>query len=143
MKDCLSRCNKNIERNCWTRYHSFNLFLQLLLNISLQLVGIYNKWLPSLLFFTSLLHITFAVLQKPFQGDLGKLQESGGTKFGSSEKNCYFLKSPKWQHKFIWNYKRSKLVSYFISLSNFTQPASAPLTLKKSKVKHHGKRKGR
>ena len=33
--------------------------------------------------------------------------------FGGSEKDCYFLKIPKWQHKLVWEYKQGKLGSYF------------------------------
>ena len=42
-------------------------------------------------------------------------QGSGKSRFGRSEKGHYFLKIPKWQHKFVWNYKRGKLVSYFLN----------------------------
>ena len=35
-------------------------------------------------------------------------------RFGGSEKDCYFLKIPKWQHKLIREYKRGKLASYFL-----------------------------
>ena len=35
-------------------------------------------------------------------------------RFGGSEKERYFLKIPKWQHKLIREYKRRKLASYFL-----------------------------
>ena len=94
--------------------------LVLPLTISLQLVASYNMYLPSLLvFFTSLhftsLHITLAVLQKPCQRNFGKLQGSGESRFGGSEKDHYFLKIPQWQHKLVLDYKRGKLVSYFLN----------------------------
>ena len=44
-----------------------------------------------------------------------EIQGSGESRFGGSEKDCYFLKFPKWQHKLVWNYKREKLVSYFLN----------------------------
>ena len=91
------------------------MFLQLLiLTISLQLVAS-SKCLPSLLVFTSLLRFTFAVLQKPCQGNFEKFQGSGESRFSGSEKDRYFLKIPKWQHKLVRDYKRGKLVSYFLN----------------------------
>ena len=36
-------------------------------------------------------------------------------RFGGSEKGRYFLKIPKWQHKHVRDYKRGKLVSYFLN----------------------------
>ena len=44
-----------------------------------------------------------------------KLQWSSQSRFGGSEKDCYFLKIPKWQHKLVRDYKRRKLVSYFLN----------------------------
>ena len=44
-----------------------------------------------------------------------KFSGSGENKFGGSEKDRYFLKIPKWQHKLVWDYKRGKLVSYFLN----------------------------
>ena len=35
--------------------------------------------------------------------------------FGGYEKDRYFLKIPKWQHKFVRDYKRGKLVFYFLN----------------------------
>ena len=90
------------------------MFLQLLHTISLQLVA--SKCLPYLLVFTSLLRITFAVLQKPCQGNFGKFQGTG-ERVGLAvlKKDRYFLKIPKWQHKLARDYKRRKLVSYFLN----------------------------
>ena len=55
------------------------------------------------------------VLQKPCQENFGKYQEFGETRFGSSEKDHYFSKILKWQHKLVWDYKQGKLVSYFLN----------------------------
>ena len=63
---------------------------------------------------TSLFHITFAVSKKPFQGKSWKFQGSGNSRFGGSGKVRYFIKIPKWQQKLVWNYKRVKLVFYFL-----------------------------
>ena len=79
----------------------------------LQLVASSCMCLPSLLV-PSLLRST-QVLQKPCQGNFEKFQGSGKSRFGSSEKDRYFLKIPKWQHKHVWDYKRGKLVSYFLN----------------------------
>ena len=79
------------------------------------MVASYNRCPPSLLVFTSFLHITFAVLQKPCQENFRKFQEFGKSRFGSSEKDCYFFKILKWQHKLVWEYKGGKLVSYFVN----------------------------
>ena len=57
----------------------------------------------------------FAALQKPCQGKFRKFHKSGESRFGSSEKDCYLLKIPKWQHKLIPDYKRGKLVSCFLN----------------------------
>ena len=43
-----------------------------------------------------------------------KFQRFRECRFGGSEKDCYFLNIPKWQHKLIWEYKRGKLASYFL-----------------------------
>ena len=55
------------------------------------------------------------VLQKPCQENFGKFQEFGKSRFGGSGKERYFLKILKWQHKVVRDYKRGKLVSYFLS----------------------------
>ena len=70
--------------------------------------------MPSILVFTttSVLHITFIVVQKPCQGNLRKFQVYGESRFGGSEK--YFLKIPKWQHKLVQDHKQRKLVSCFL-----------------------------
>ena len=44
-----------------------------------------------------------------------RFQGSSESRFGGSEKDRYFLEIPKWQHKFVRNYKRGKLVSYFLN----------------------------
>ena len=59
--------------------------------------------------------LNFAVLQKPCQVNFGKFQRSGESRFGGSEKDRWFLKIPKWQHKLARYYKRGKLVSYFLN----------------------------
>ena len=63
---------------------------------------------------TSHLRITFAVLQKPCQGNFGKFQRSGESRFGGSEKDREFLKIQKWQHKLARYHKRGKLISSFL-----------------------------
>ena len=55
------------------------------------------------------------VLQKPCQGNFGKFQGSGKSRFGGSEKDRCFLKIPKWQHKHVRDYERRKLVSYVLN----------------------------
>ena len=55
------------------------------------------------------------VLQKPCQGNFGKFQGTGESRFGGSEKNLYFLNIPKRQHKLVWDYKQGNLVSYFLN----------------------------
>ena len=80
--------------------------------------------LPSLLVFSSLLRITFAIklrnikllqLQKPCQGNFGKVQGSGESRLGGSEIDCYFFKILKWQRKLVCDYKREKFVSFFLN----------------------------
>ena len=61
------------------------------------------------------LRITFAALEKPCRENFGKIQEFGKGRFGDSEKDRYFLKILKWQHIPVRDYKREKLVSYFLN----------------------------
>ena len=79
------------------------------------MVASYNRCPPSLLVFTSFLHITFAVLQKPCQGNFGEFQGSAEGSFDGSKKYRYSLKILKSQHKPVWEYKGGKLVSYFVN----------------------------
>ena len=90
-------------------------YLVLLLAISMQLVASYSIWLPSLPVYPSLLRITFALLQKPFQGNFWKCQGPSKSRFGDFKKDCYCLEIPKWQHKRVRYYKRRNLVSYFLN----------------------------
>ena len=75
----------------------------------------YNRCFPSLLDFTSSLRIAFAVLQKPCQENFSKFHIFGESRFGGSEKDRYFLKILKWQHELAGDFKRGKLVSYFLN----------------------------
>ena len=86
--------------------------LVLLLTISVQLVEscVASQQVPS----TPFSSITFAALQKLCQRNFRKFHGSCKSRFGGSEKDCYFLKIPKWQHKLVWVYKRGKLISYFL-----------------------------
>ena len=54
-------------------------------------------------------------LTETMSWNFGKFHGSGENRFGSSKKDRYFLKIPKWQHKLVRNYKRWKLVSYFLN----------------------------
>ena len=96
--------------------------LVLLLTIFLQLVASYShsKCLPSLLVLC--LHSYALRLQSchtetssKCQVNFGTFQESGESRFGGSEKDLYFLKTRKWQHKLLRDYKRGKLASYFLN----------------------------
>ena len=94
----------------------------LLLTIFFQLsncqqatTGTFHHCLPSLIRTHLFLRLTFAVLQKPCQENFGKFQEFGESRFGGSQKDRYFLKILKWQHKLVRDYKRGKLVSYFLN----------------------------
>ena len=74
--------------------------------------------MPSIFVFpsTSLLHITFAVLQKPCQSR--KFWEISWIRqelILVVLKKILFFKIPKWQHKLVQNYKQGKLVSYFLN----------------------------
>ena len=55
------------------------------------------------------------VLQKPCQENFGKFQEFGASRFDGSEKDLYFLKYLKWQHKLVRDYKRRNSVSCFLN----------------------------
>ena len=87
-------------------------FSSLLLTISSQLVASFSQYtactfhlcLSSLLLFYCCNVIE--IMPSKFQG-------FGECRFGGSEKDRYYLKIPKWQHKFIQDYKGGKLASYF------------------------------
>ena len=66
------------------------------------------------------LRIIFVTIQKPCRGNFGKFQEFGESGFSGSEKDRYFLKILKWQHKLAWDYKRGKLAYYFLNNSGKT-----------------------
>ena len=103
---------KTIEKQL---IHISLISLVLLLAISLQLVASYNRCFPliSACVHFIITHYTFAVLEKLCQENFRKFQEFCESKFGSSEKDRYFLKILKWQHKLVRDYKRGKLDSYF------------------------------
>ena len=46
---------------------------------------------------------------------LGNFKDPARVDLGDSEKEYYFVKIPKWQHKLVWNYKQGKLVSYLLN----------------------------
>ena len=75
--------------------------------------------MPSIFVFSltyiSLCRIAFAILQKSCQENFGTFQRSGESRFGGSEKDHYFLKIYKWQHKLARYYNRGKLISYFLN----------------------------
>ena len=79
-----------------------------LLHVPFIFACLYFTLVPSILCSTQ-------VLQKPCKGNFGKFQGSGESRFGGSEKDRYFLKIPKWQHKHVRDYKREKLISYFLN----------------------------
>ena len=112
---------KQMKNSCST-YYSINVFFSInTYNFlpTVQLLASYNRCLQFLLAFTYsyALHLQpyIYVLQKPCQENFGKFQESGESRFGSSEKDRYLLKILKWQHKLVQDYKQGKLVSYFLN----------------------------
>ena len=70
---------------------------------------LYSKCLPSLLAFTSFLYL------QSYRNHAKEISWIGETRFGSPEKDCYFLKIPKSQNELVREYKRGKLVSYFLN----------------------------
>ena len=69
----------------------------------------YDKCLLSLPVFGSLLTYTYSpteTMPKEFKGP-------AESTFCGSEKDHYFSKIPKWQHKLVREYKRGKLVAIF------------------------------
>ena len=50
----------------------------------------------------------------------GNLKDPARVNFGSSQKDRYFLKIPKWKHKLVRDYERGKLVSYFLNNADKT-----------------------
>lgn len=87
LKNWLSRCNSNKRKI--VALHITHLMYSLILLLSISLLFIF----ACLSVFTSLLHITFAVIQKRYQENFRK--------FELSEKCHYFLKITKQQHKLV------------------------------------------
>ena len=56
--------------------------------------------------------LTFAVIQKPCEGSFRDPARVG---FAFLKQIVIFLKSPKWQHKLVREYKRGKLILYFLN----------------------------
>ena len=120
LKDWLSRCNQNKRKTVAPPYHSFNLFFSVTTyhflptdsKLAIAIASTCHLCFSSCLHFT-LMH--FIATQKPCEGNSGKFQESGGSRFSGSEKDHYFLKIPTWQHKLVRDYKRGKLVYYFLN----------------------------
>ena len=81
LKDWLSRCNSNKRKI--VALHITHLMYSLILLLSISLLFIF----ACLSVFTSLLHITFVVIQKRYQENFRK--------FELSEKCHYFLKITK------------------------------------------------
>ena len=116
MKDWLSRCNQTEEKRLLHSFHitrficsTYNFLTDSkLLHVPSISASLYFTLVPSLLRSTQ-------VLQKPCQGNFGKFQGSGKSRSCGSEKDCYSLKIPKWQHKHVRDYKRGNLVSYFLN----------------------------
>ena len=115
LKDWLSRCYQNKRKKVAPHVTHLICSLVLLFTISLKLItngtsaSAFHLCLLSV--FTSLLRITFAVLQKPCQGNFGKFQGSGWRFW----KRSLFLKIPKCQHKFVRYYNQWKLDFYFLN----------------------------
>ena len=64
-----------------------------------------------------------------------KFQGFNECRFGGFEKDRYFFKIPKWQHKLIQKYKRGKLASYF--LDNAVKTCSYELKISENiEIKH-------
>ena len=117
MKGWQYRFNQNKRKTVAPRITHLMCSLVLLLTISLQLVASYNRCLPiiSACLHFIITHYTFAVLEKPCQGNFRKFQELSKSRFGGSERDRYFLKILKWQHKLVRDYKWGMLVSYFLN----------------------------
>ena len=119
MKDWLSRCNQNKRKTVAPHTTHLMCSLVLLLTISLWLVE-KCSYLASVFHIclhtsTSLLRITYPVLQKSCQANFSKFQGSRESRFDGFKKDCYFLKIPKWKDKPVLVYKQGKLVSYFLN----------------------------
>ena len=97
------------KKNSCSTYHLFNAFF----SVTTSNILTTDSKLYHVFFIFACLHSTLT--QKPCQENFGKFQGSGKSRFGSSEKDWYFLKIPKWQHKLVQNYKWGKLVSYFLN----------------------------
>ena len=115
----LSRCNQNKRKTVPPHIIYLICSLVSLRIISLQLVeaiATASAFHPRLFsVFTSLLRVIFAVIQNPCHKNVEKFQEFGESRLGGSENDIYFLKTQKWHHKLVRNYKRAKLTSYLLN----------------------------
>ena len=105
-----------LDVTSWTTYHSFNVFLRLLLTVFLQLVAIYSTSFVASAFHLCL-HFTLMhyIHLQSYRKHVEEISVSGGSRFSDSEKDHYFLKIPKWKHELVQNQKQGKLVSYFLN----------------------------
>ena len=125
-KDWRSRCKQKI--NSCSIYaslicppYAFNI-----INYNFLKTASHNRCFPSLLNFTSLLRITFALLQQSCQENFVKFHKFYSSRFGGSDKVCYFSEILKWQHKLVQDFERGKLVpnaakTCFVWAKNFRE----------------------
>ena len=87
LKHWLSKCNQNKQKkNSCSTYHLLNVIFSIT-TYNFLTTGKKLLLASECLLSFSLSSLTFAALQKPCQGNFGKFQESGGSRFGNTEKD--------------------------------------------------------
>ena len=112
MTDQLSRCNQNKRKTVALHISHLICSLILLLTISVQhqaVTGAFHLCLTSLHSYALHLQSSRNHVQKILVNFINL------ARFGGSEKDCYFLKILKWQHKLVGDFKLGKLVFYFLN----------------------------
>ena len=130
LKGWLSRCNQN-KRKTVAPHITHLCSLLLLLTISSKLVASYSWQVPSVFaclhFFSHSCSLTETMPRK--------FQVSGESRFGGSEKDHYFLKTSKYQHELVQEYKWEKYAYHF--LDNAAKTCSHRLKISENiEIKH-------
>ena len=105
------------KRNSCSTYHSFNVFFSIttynFITTGRQL-KLASKYLPFV--FSLPLHF-YALLLQSYWNQVKEISKNlkNQARVYLAYIYCYFSKIPKWQHKLVRNYKRGKLVSYFLN----------------------------
>ena len=109
---------KTNQKQLPNSFHVSNVLFNIIFAISLQLVASKLWHVPSIFacFHLTLTHYICSLTETMSR----KFRKNFESRLGGSWKDVYFLKTSKWQHKLVWDYKQGKMVSYFLNNDNKT-----------------------